>query len=367
MEGGLSGASVFLLFDAPVNCYIPRVPNNTDVAVYALTRQGLILANRLAAELGGVVFASRRIAEGTGVQPFDSLPELVAENFSRFSGHVFVAAAGIVVRCIAPHLAGKDRDPAVVCLDQEGRFAVSLLSGHLGGANDLAVRCAQAVGGQPVVTTATDSAGLPSLDVLAASRGLVIGNLDRVKGVNGALLDKQPVQVYDPEDFLGLAEEKLFLPVSHRDDWQAGEPGVWVSWKEDCPDRDALRLYPRVLMLGVGCRRGVGRDEIYSHVVNVFEAAGLSLRSVAGLGSVDVKADEAGLLEAAADLGVEPVFFAKERLDAVDAPNPSGTVMRRMGIGSVSEAAAILLSKGGSLLVEKTKTRTVTLAVARRK
>ncbi len=110
MEGGLSGASVFPLFDAPVNCYIPRMPNNTDVAVYALTRQGLILANRLAAELGGVVFASRRIAEGTGVQPFDSLPELVAENFSRFSGHVFVAAAGIVVRCIAPHLAGKDRD-----------------------------------------------------------------------------------------------------------------------------------------------------------------------------------------------------------------------------------------------------------------
>jgi len=335
-------------------------------AVYALTGQGLILAEKLAAGLGGTVHAPRRFASGS-VQPFDSLSETVARTFKRYDGHVFVAASGIVIRCIAPHLVGKDMDPAVVCLDQGGRFAVSLLSGHLGGANELAGRCAEIVGGQAVVTTATDSAGLPSLDVLADAKGLVIGNIGRVKAVNGALLDDRVVQVFDTENCLGLSDFPCFSLVSRREDWKAGLPGVWVSFREDCPDEDALRLYPKVLTLGMGCRKGVPEEDISAHVRAVFAAAGLALSSIGALGSVDVKKDEPGLLEAAVNLGVEPVFFTKEQLDAVDAPNPSGTVMRRMGIGSVAEASAILLSEGGELLVEKTKTQTVTLAVARRK
>ena len=341
--------------------------SRTDIAIYALTRQGLTLARRLAVDLGGTVYALRRLAGDSGVRPFDSLTSLVSGTFSEYGGHVFVAAAGIVVRCIAPHLASKETDPAVVCLDQEGRFAVSLLSGHLGGGNELAVRCAQSVGGQPVVTTATDCAGLPSLDMLAAAKGLSIGNIDRVKVVNGALLDKRTVQVFDPDDCLGLDGDARFSPVARRGDWKQDRPGVWVSWREDCPDPGALRLHPRVLMLGVGCRRGVGEEEISAHIRAVFEAAGLSLRSVGGLASIDAKSDEPGLLEAAAVLGVAPLFFARECLDSVAAPNPSGTVMRRMGVASVSEASAILLSDGGELLVEKTKTQTVTLAVARRK
>ncbi|QGY41966.1 cobalamin biosynthesis protein CbiG [Pseudodesulfovibrio cashew] len=335
------------------------------LALYALTRQGTALARKLALELGGTVHAPRRFADD-GVHPFESLPELVAETFGAFDGHVFVAAAGIAVRCIAPHLKGKADDPAVTVLDQQGRFAVSLLSGHLGGANDLAVRCAAVTGGQAVITTATDTAGVPSLDVLARDAGMTIGNIERVKVVNGALLEGKPVQVFDPGRYLG-AEGELFVPVPDPDSWRMGEPGVWVSWKDDCPDADALWLYPRVLMLGVGCRRGVSGDEIFNHVRNVFDAAGLSLDAVGGLASIDLKADEPGLLEAAQALDVKPVFYPKETLDAVDAPNPSGTVFRRVGVASVSEASALLLSGRGELLVEKTKTNTVTLAVAREK
>ncbi|MBI9081576.1 MAG: cobalamin biosynthesis protein [Pseudodesulfovibrio sp.] len=336
-----------------------------NIAVYALTRQGLILAGKLAAGLGGTIHAPRRFASGE-VQPFDSLSDTVARTFAHYDGHVFVAASGIVIRCISPHLSGKDVDPAVVCLDQGGRFAISLLSGHLGGANELAGQCAELVGGQAVITTATDSAGLVSLDVLADSKGLVIGNLDRVKVVNGALLDDQVVQIFDEDDCLGLRNAPGFSEVSRRDDWKTGSPGVWVSFREDCTDTDALRLYPRVLTLGVGCRRGVPEKDVSAHVRAVLGAAGLALSSIAALGSVDIKKDEVGLLEAAANLGVESFFFTKEQLDAVDAPNPSGTVMRRIGIDSVAEASAILLSRGGALLVEKTKTQTVTLAVARR-
>ncbi|MDD3311951.1 cobalt-precorrin 5A hydrolase [Pseudodesulfovibrio sp.] len=338
---------------------------SATVACYALTRRGLELAVRLAQRLGGEVFAPRRFRGDMAAHAFDSLSELVAETFPRYRAHVFVAASGIAVRCIAPHLRGKDVDPAVVCLDQYGRFAISLLSGHLGGGNELAERCANIVGGQAVITTATDSAGLPSLDMLAVARGLSIGNLDRVKTVNGAILDGRAVQVFDPDNWLGARGEHWAATVDSSADWWPGEPGVWVSVREDCPDDGALRLYPRALMLGVGCRRGTGVDEIFSHIQTVMRNNHFPLSAVGGLGSAEVKANEPGILEAAARLGVTPVFFSPERLDSVNVPSPSSIVRQHMGVGSVSEAAALLLSDGGELLVLKTKTETVTLAVAK--
>lgn len=339
------------------------MPQN-NIAYHALTSQGLELATRLADVVGGTVFSLARLG---GEHSFTSLPEHIASHFHSFSGHVFIAAAGIAVRCIAPHLGRKDSDPAVVVLDQEGRFAVSLLSGHLGGANELASRCAAVSGGQAVITTATDSAGIPSMDMLAVQKGLVIGNLDRIKTVNGTLLDGTTVQVFDPENLLGVAGSKGFQTVAHRGDWKAGAPGVWVSFREDCPDEQALRLYSRELMLGVGCRRGVPEADIFAHIEAVFAAAGLAIQSIGGLASVDLKADEAGLLAVADRLGVTPKFYGREQLDAVEAPNPSGAVMDRVGVGSVAEASALVLSDGGELIVEKTKTQTVTLAVARRR
>ncbi len=165
-----------------------NMPDPSSIAIYALTRQGLGLARRLAADLGGTTYAIRRLATRT-VRPFESLSTLLADTFRKYDGHVFVAATGIVIRCISACIGSKETDPAVVCLDQEGRFAVSLLSGHLGGANQLAVRCAKSAGGQAVVTTATDAAGVPSMDMLAVSRGLAMGNAGQVKVVNGALLD----------------------------------------------------------------------------------------------------------------------------------------------------------------------------------
>jgi len=338
-----------------------------SIAIYTLTRHGLRLAKRLATALGATIYASHRHVDEKGIHGFTSLPELINTTFSRYDGHIFITAAGIAVRCIGPLLKSKDVDPAVVCMDQEGQFAVSLLSGHLGGANELAVRCAECVGGHPVITTATDSTGVPSMDMLAQARGLVIGNIDRIKTINGSLLDTTQVQLFDPDDTLGLADNPRFTPVESPEDWKPERPGVWVSFRTDCPDDAALRLYPRVLMLGVGCRRGVAEEEITRHIHAVFDAAGLALQSVGGLASVTAKADELGLLQAAERLNVTPEFFEKSHLETIDTPNPSGTVLRRMGVESVSEAAAIILSDNGKLLVEKTKTKTVTLAVARRR
>ena len=339
-----------------------RMPTK-KIAIYALTSQGVSVAKRLASKLPGTLYASRRL-EAEGAMPFDSLPHLIAATFNAFEGHVFVAAAGIVVRCIAPHLQSKETDPAVVCLDQAGQYAISLLSGHLGGANELAVQCARAVGGKPVITTATDTAGVLSVDVLAEAKGLAIGNIERVKVVNMALLEGQPVQLHDPEDWLGLAWDTSFNGVTGLDEWDDSLPGIWVSWHSEHPE-GSLTLHPRVLHLGVGCRRDITAYEILDHVHQVFRKQGFAMQSIASLGSVEAKRNEAGLLEAAEEFGVEPVFYSTAQLAAIDVPTPSDRVQAHMGVPSVAEASALLATHGGELIVTKEKTSTVTLAVAR--
>ncbi len=148
------------------------------IKILALTPQGAALARRLSRELPGASPCLPPAQAGEpGDSPFSRLSEVFREAFAQGENLVCVMAAGIVVRGIAPYLQGKDTDPAVVVVDEAGQFAVSLLSGHLGGANELARRVAKLLGGTPVITTATDVQGLPALDSLAVEHGLIIENL----------------------------------------------------------------------------------------------------------------------------------------------------------------------------------------------
>ncbi|WP_461209701.1 cobalt-precorrin 5A hydrolase [Desulfocurvus sp. DL9XJH121] len=351
-----------------------RPGQRKDAAVYALTPQGARLGRVLARELGGDLFVSARLADGGFGQAgtFDSLPPFVGAVFASYAAHVFVAAAGIAVRCVAPLLLGKDRDPAVVALDQRGRFAVSLVSGHLGGANDLARRIAGITAGQAVVTTATDTEDLPSLDVLAQERGLAIFNLDAVKAVNVALLAGETVQVHDPDGWLRLAPEAgvehpwsaHFRPVADAAGWIPGAPGVWVTHLAREPEENMLLLHPPCLAVGVGCRRGMDAEAILAAVHETLAAAGLAPQAVLALASIEAKRNEQGLLEAAARLGRGLFFYDAGELAGFDTPNPSDKVLQTMGTPSVSEAAALACAGAEALLVEKTRCNGVTVAVA---
>lgn len=334
-------------------------------AVYILSRSALDLGQKLGRELDAAVYAPHRFAT-EGCLGFASLPEQVAVNFTHYAEHIFIAATGIVVRSIAPLLRDKAVDPAVVSMDPAGRFVISLLSGHLGGANALAQQCAALTGGQAVITTATDCAGLPSLDMLAQKQGLRIGDLGAIKHVNAALLEGRPVQVYDPYAFLGPLDSAIFSSLPDAGEWQPGLPGVWVHWEERPPQEAMVRLYPPVLAVGVGCRRGVPEHTIHAFLCKVLREHGLSTLSIAALGSADIKRNEAGLLQTAQELQAPVEFFTPEQLKAVAAPNPSAMVESHVGTPGVCEAAALLLAAGGELLVPKQKTDCVTIAVARR-
>lgn len=336
-----------------------------SIAVYALSPSGADLARRLAAGLSGRVHLPSRLA-GPGEAGFDSLLSQVSREFHAFGAHVFVCAAGIAVRAVAAHLSGKQDDPAVLAVDQAGRFVVSLLGGHMAGANRLARRAAELIGAQAVVTTATDAAGVPAVDELALGSGLSLEGVEAVARISGALLDGGRVAVCDPSgrlDLSGVAEPGRFFEFVSESEALSRELAVVVSWRDVAPARGRLVLRPRVVMCGVGCRRGVGAGEIEAHVRGVCAASGASPAALGALGTIEAKRDEAGLAEAARRLGVRIEYFTSGELGAVSVPNPSQTVREKMGVESVCEAAAMLLAGKDELLCPKTTSARVSAAL----
>lgn len=335
----------------------PRRPTTWPrLAVHAMTAHGLDLARRVATVQPADIFVPERLA-AADARGFARIGDHVRENFDAYHAHVFVAATGIVVRAIAPMLNSKITDPAVVVCDQNGRHVISLLSGHLGGANDLARRLARHLDGEAVITTATDTAQTPAIDTLAQEQGMAIANPHRIKEVNACLAENRPVAVFDPDNRLRTRGNPAFSLATEADTAQ-----VVVSWTAE--ERTALVLHPACLVAGIGCRRGVTAAEISAALEEVFAAHGLARASLAALASADLKADEAGLLEAAEALGLPLTFFDRTRLAQVDVPNPSATVREKIGVESVCEAAALTKARSTRLVVPKTIIGAVTVAVA---
>ena len=337
------------------------------IRVVALTPGGIRLARRLCQALPGAVCWLPASRAEPGEMSFASLKDVFADAWATGSPLVCIMAAGIVVRHLAPLLQGKDRDPAVVVLDEHGRFAISLLSGHVGGANALARQVAQAVGGTPVITTATDVQGLPAVDLLAVQAGLAIENLAGVKEVSMALLSGQPVRLLDPEGRLAAA----LAPYQDRFHFEADldaalqrpqQPTIYVGCQERPWPAGWLRLRPRNLIAGIGCHQGTPAQEILDFIQEIFRQAGLSLLSLQALATVAAKKDEPGLQEAARRLNVDLLWFPATELQNIPVPHPSAQAARHVGTKSVSEAAA-LKAGAGRLLVPKQKGPNLTLAV----
>lgn len=345
--------------------------NRRSVALWAVSPDGYRLGRTIAAAMPeAVLFASESAASGrdelkTG-QSFSSLRSAVAEHFQGFSGHVFVMSAGIAVRMIAPWIGSKTADPAVVVVDDLGRHCISLLSGHLGGANDLARHIAALTGARPVITTATDIRGLPAIDVLARAKGLHIDNPGRIKTLNMAILNRESIRIHDPYGLIGPDLEKAGVVLQET----AGNTrtGLVVDDRLTAGSGEQLVLRPRSLVAGIGCNRGTEAREILEALSRVCRDFDLSEASLACLASVDLKQDEAGLLAAADELECNLVFYSRSQLAGVTGiKTPSPTVEQWIGVTSVCEAAAIQAANGEPLIVPKQKLGNVTVALSRQR
>ncbi len=349
------------------------------VAVHAITAQGISLARKIAEHFPGsaMYFPKRLVTKKMrnailyGEGGFDAT---LQEAFSAFDGHVFVMAAGIVVRKVAPLLKGKTADPAVVVCDQEGRFAVSLLSGHIGGANRLARDVAVAVGAEPVVTTATDTQGVMAFDELAAMNGWTVENPEKIKILNSLLLEGAPITTFLPDDIFQMSyghlkninnyEEERKLGYTKRKGIVALDVGAELKAGKIPVLRLRSAKTAGSVAVGVGCRRGASASSIEAAVRHAVAQAGVRMEQIAVIASCDVKFDEEGLLAFAEKIKAGLRFCSAEELADVAVPTPSERVRLKVGTPSVSEAAAILASGGGQLAVKKTIHDGVTVAVA---
>lgn len=347
-------------------------------AVVAATKNGAKLARTIGGALGGDVFAKAgRAADGaSGAKEYDSLRILIDRIYKQYDGLIFVMAAGIVVRTIAPHIRDKRTDPAIVVIDEKGKYAISLLSGHIGGANALAARVAETIGAQPVVTTATDVNGKVSADLAAARLGLSIEPFERLKYINAEIAEGNRVDFFIDSALenaaycletlramqidavvVDLTEQHLFV-----------RPAVCVT-RRTIPLTDArvLLLKPRGIFVGVGCRRGAAKDEILGAIAKTCADIGCLPSDVRGLASVDIKKDETGLLAAAEELGAPIAFYEKEKLRTAIETYGLGVsefVLTKIGVGNVCEAAALLSSQSKKIASPKKIYRHVTTAAA---
>jgi len=360
----------------PVNAY------KTSTAIWAITPNGAKLAEKIVSKLSDTdVFLSEKLQvfDSDRLILFSDLAKELAHRFHLYQNHIFIMATGIVVRLLVPHIRHKTRDPAVVVLDELGHWAISLLSGHIGGANRFARDIAEIIGAQPVITTATDLNNVPAIDVLAMEGDLLIENPEAIKTVNMAFLTGSGVVCHDPGRLIkGRIPESLLLNDSESFDSNP-EPGlyerfhfhdvacVYVDDKVVTLPDNVLILRPKSLSAGIGCNRNTSMEEIKALLFNTLQAHHLSLSSLDCLATINIKSDESGLLELAAHLELPLEFFDRDQLNRVEEiATPSSIVEKHIGVKSVCEASAILAAGKGTLIVPKHSTKNVTVAIARK-
>jgi len=344
------------------------------LAIVAITSGGTELARRLGDELPQAsVFLPEKFRLDDDCCYFDQplaiwLPQL----FAKTEQLVCIMATGIVVRILGRELKGKDRDAAVVVMDEAGQFAISLLSGHLGGANDLARQLGEICGAIPVITTATDVNNLPAWDQVARDAGLVVEPVAHLKTLNRLLLDGETIALVDRRrriagNFCGVRGVCLYDSFAAATRSSAAGL-VFVTHRflphlQNQPEMLALR--PRDLVIGIGCNRGTSADEIETAVRNKLKQAFLAFASISCIASIDAKQDEAGLLKFAEVNRLPLEFHSAEALNRVECPSPiSAHAQQAVGAKGVCEPAALLSSGMGGMLIRKQKVGNLTLAVA---
>jgi cobalt-precorrin 5A hydrolase len=358
------------------------------VAIHAVTRGGLDLAARLAPALAAELRIPARLAPWATPDAvlFDGpMRQDLEASFPGFRGHVFVMAIGAVVRLLAPLLRSKWEDPAVVCLDEAGRFAVSVLSGHAGGANALCEEVAAALGAQPVITTASDVLGTMQVDLLGRAQGWTLDDPSHAATrASTAMVEGAPVLLVHEAGQPAWSEQEPLPPnVTLTDRLQDFDPTRFEALLlvTDRLPSDAERplferavVYrPRSLALGVGCDRAAPPDLVARGVQEVLSRHRLAATSVGVVATIDLKADEPAFRELAARLGCPLRLFDAAQLDSTPGVETfSDTVLRKVGTRAVAEPAALLAAGAERLLVprqiytEPGAGRSLTVAVARR-
>jgi cobalt-precorrin 5A hydrolase len=354
------------------------------VAIFAVTRQGVETAAKIRDILNRKKISCRVLVPAKyaqkGVVPIvdGKLGESVSEVFDEIDAIVAVMAAGIVVRTVAPLLKSKMSDPAVVCVDTSGRFAISLVSGHYGGANELAKLIADGLGAVPVITTASDVLGKQSVDELARTQHCRILNPESLVAVNSALVNgkelvlvlagnvKIPIDKISDYEVRTAENAEQAAKIVNSFDAGAIIANEEILWNK--LTKPVAILKPKTVAVGIGSRRNVAEEDIVETVNRALKQVDIPLGRVDRLATVDIKKDSLCMNKAAERMGLNLEFISIDELRSFrheDLSPDSELVKKKIGVGGVCERAALITAgKKAKLILKKTKAKGVTVAVA---
>lgn len=341
-------------------------------ALISFTQRGSRLCQELTRLLPGNGYACEGYALKKYASDYDllelqePLKEWTRRMFATMDAILFISASGIAVRSIAPFVEDKTTDPAVVVMDEKGIFAISLLSGHLGGANELAGLLANLTGAIPVITTATDVNGRFAVDIFAKKNHLYIDNMRYAKQVSADVLDEKPVGIKSDFPICGEMPEEIRL-------WSdtevfEGTTGITISLDDTTnPYKQTLHLVPSTITVGIGCRKGKSAEEIEKAVMDALEENHMSIHGIEQAVSIELKKEEQGIVEFCKKYKIPFKTFTQEELQRVQGDfTESEFVESVTGVSNVCERSAVLGSNYGTIIQKKKAGNGITVSLCQR-
>lgn len=282
-----------------------------------------------------------------------------------YDGLIFISATGIAVRFMNPYIINKTLDPAVVVVDDGGNFSISLLSGHIGGANRLAQWVGDIIGAIPVITTASDNRGIESIDLFAMKNNYHMEDMEAVKDITAMMVNKNKIGFYSElKEIIKYDNLKILDNFQDIDHSIQGVIIVSSQKRIDIPYEKHCRLIPKNINIGIGCRRGIEGKRIIEAIENILTQLNLSSKGIKAIGTIEVKKDEIGIIEACNHFNCPLKIFTLEEIKKIEDNFPkSQFVKKTIGVYSVSEPSAYLL--GGKILTGKIKIDGITISVAK--
>lgn len=318
------------------------------LAIWSVTRGAGNLAKKIGVKLEADIYTLKKFQLENTIQ-IENFTDELTKKFNNYDGHIFIMATGIVIRKISCLIKSKDIDPAVLVIDEGGNFVISLLSGHIGGANELTYKVANTFSLLPIITTSSDVTGKIAIDTLSQKLNCEMESLTKAKDLTSLIVDNKKVEI--------------LLPNNVKIGENTNSSGVVIASNKK--NIDIMRIYPKNLIVGVGCRRGTPKEEIFKALDEVMKKHNLAYESIKRVATVDIKADELGLLSLVEELQKELVIISREEIKEVEQRfKGSEFVKKQTGVSCVSEPCALLASNGnGDFLEQKYIYNGITISI----
>lgn len=334
------------------------------ICIISVIEKGDILGEKIKDILGGDLILKSKVKDF-------KLNNITKECFEKYDSIIFISSTGIAVRAISKYLVSKDKDPAVVVVDVCNKFSISLVSGHLGGANKLTLMVSEVLGNTPVITTATDNMDILAPDIIAMNNNLIIDDLKIAKIIAGRLVNREDVYFKDDKSIIKCPNGYIETDEIHGNAiWithkklreQKIKESKVISYLSEYETRTALKLIRKDIILGIGCKRNTDSEKLFNFVSDILAQENIDIRAVEKIASINIKSDEKAILDLAVNLKCDLTFFSSQEIAKVEHKyEGSEFVKKSIGVSAVSEPVIELA--GGNIIVKKIKRDGMTLAI----